>query len=397
MISGKRLGFVLVASSLGSIACGPRFDAEAEVRDHRVHIQVRKLQPGDEVELPGFDEAVGTVEHGYARIEIPAERMGAGKHEIEIEVTRGDRKKTQKISVDVPAAALKPFLRISGCAALEEGQYGNGSAKLKSSALRPGTSQQHCRLQPNGALELTLQANTDAKVKLGEQLAKLDGGTGTAMLSVQPLLHRLSLGSVSNAKASGELPLEVQATSTRDGSTQTFAIQLEVELNAIRNALFDSVLEMDGGKPATWPRSAHTGKPRGAVLAAKRHPARVDGKDQTVMHPAFTRMLVAGEDSKLDQIDLFAVATPSDVTGRKPCTGYTTIAGSGSVRNRGFVMGFDVKVYDHSGKQVAAKSFAKPKDPRCPSSLSGTRGKTTILVWAPAEKDVESWLATLVR
>ncbi|MGE0321179.1 MAG: hypothetical protein AB7K71_05055 [Polyangiaceae bacterium] len=174
-------------------------------------------------------------------------------------------------------------------------------------------------------------------------------------------------------------------------------MEIKIELEEIRQSLFGAVLEVDGGKPPSWPRSPHDGKPRAVALAAKSHPVKVDGKDQTIRASSFSRVLVAGEDHKANELDWFAVATPSEVTKRGACTGYRTISGSGGVRNTGFVMGFDVKVYDHTGKEVASKSFDKPAKTRCPDYLSGRAGKTTILVWAPEKQDVQKWLESLVK
>ena len=278
----------ILVSSVGLSACGPRFDAEADVRDHEVQVHVRNLKPGDEVQVAGFEGAGETAKYGHTSIEIPAERVGAGKRELSIEVTRGEKTKIKKISVDVPASALEPYLSISGCTGFEKGQYGDGAVKLKSKAMRSGAAEQRCRLQPNAGVELTLRANADAEVKLGDHVAQLTGGAGTGVLSVQPVLHELSLGGASNSNASGELPLEVQATSSRGGNTRTFAIELQVALKAIRSALLASVLEMDGGKAASWPRSAHSGKPRAVVFAAKRHPVQVDGRSIGTTPVSFT-------------------------------------------------------------------------------------------------------------
>lgn len=388
---------VLIATLVTLSACGPRFDASASTKGSKVSVYVRKLKAGDEVRIQGFDGATATAKLSHAIIDIPAEKVGAGEHELTVEVTRGNKKKAKKISVSVPESALAPFLRVTSCTRQMKGKYSNGSVKVQSKAWPASSVAQSCMLTPSGTIELQLSANADAVVKAGDTPVELDHAVGTAKLPITPVLHRLSLRGVGDSKASGEFPLEVQLTSTRGGNTVSYPLEAKVEMRAIRSALFDSLLAMDGGKPATWPRSAHDGKARGAALVVKAHPVKVDGKEQTVRNSAYSGVLVAGDEHKTDEIDLYAVATPSDVTNRGACRGYVTISGAGGVRNTGFVMGFDVKVFDHSGKQVAEKSFPRPKKTRCPTTLSGTQGKTTILVWAPNKSDVQKWLDGLVN
>ncbi len=388
---------LVLGATLMLAACGPRFDANADVRDSKVTVHVRKLKAGDEVSIKGIEGATATAKFSSATIDIPAEKVGEGQQELTVVVTRGSKTKSKKVNVTVPAAALAPFLTITGCEGFTKGNYGAGAVKMKSKGMPSYTKEQRCALQPSGAIALKLKANADAEVKVGDTKAQMGDGVGIDLLPITPVLHKLSLRGVGDSKASGEFPYSVQATSSRGGKTVTYPVDLTIELKAIRSALFDAVLETDGGKAARWPRTAHDGKPRGVAFAAKRHPVRVDGQDQTILNSSYAQVLVAGGEHKADEVDLFAVASPSDVTKRGACTGYRTISGVGGVRNTGFVMGFDVKVYDHTGKEVASKVFSKPKKTRCPSTLSGTRGKTTILVWAPNKADVEQWLESLVK
>ncbi|MCB9584624.1 MAG: hypothetical protein H6718_04470 [Polyangiaceae bacterium] len=383
-----------LAALLALSACGPRFDVSSDVRDSKVSVFVKRAKAGDQVSVQGIEGATATVSaSGYATIEIPADKVGQGKHELSVELIRGDKHKTKKLSVDVPASAVAPFLRIMGCTIDME----HGSAKLTSKANFAG-AEKRCSVTSAGALELRLEANSDAEVTLGGATATIGAdGKGTGSVPLTSVLEKLSLRGVGDSSVSGEFPLKLQATSARGGGSVDFPLEVELKLEAIRKSLFQAVLELDAGKAASWPRSAHDGKPRGVVFAAKAHPVKVDGKEQTVRASSFSRVLVAGEDHKANELDWFAVATPSDVTKRGACTGYRTISGVGGVRNTGFVMGFDVKVYDHSGKEVASKSFEKPKKTRCPQYLSGSAGKTTILVWAPDKQDVQKWLDSLVK
>lgn len=375
-------------------ACGPRFDASSDVRESKVNIFVKRAKAGDQVRVQGIEGASATVsEHGYATIEIPADKVGVGKHELTVELTRGDKSKIKKVSVDVPASEVRPFLRILGCEIDTE----HGSATLKSTANFAG-SEKRCSIASSGGLELKLESNSDAEVTLGGAKATIGAdGKGTGTVPLTGVLEKLSLRGVGDSSVSGEFPLALQATSARDGASVNFPLEIQVKLDAIRKSLFQAVLEVEGGKAASWPRSAHDGKPRAVAFAAKSHPVKVDGKDQTIRSSTYSHVLVAGDGHKANELDWFAVATPSDVTKRGACTGYRTISGAGGVRNTGFVMGFDVKVYDHAGKEVASKSFSKPEKTRCPQYLSGTAGKTTILVWAPDKEHVQKWLDSLVK
>jgi len=195
----------------------------------------------------------------------------------------------------------------------------------------------------------------------------------------------------------GEFPFDSQLEVSRGGQTERFGLHVELSLRDVRKVLAASLRGVEAGKPVSWPRSPAAGKPRGIALALKHVEVSVAGKARSVLPDSYSMPLVAGAEHKADELDLFAVATAVDVTSLGACKGYSSIGGGGGVRNAGFKFGFDVQVYDHTGKQVAERSFPKPKKTSCPDDLSGKRGETVVLLWAPDNDDVQKWLDSQVQ
>lgn len=386
------VALALICFSLTLNACG--VDASADVRGHDVVVHVKKLKPGDVVTVQGIEGATGVAKFKYVTLEVPAEKLGEGQQELTVEVTRGDKTKTRKLSVEVPATALTPYARIMGCT-MGKQIVGRG-VYLHSPAVFATSRKQLCLLQPNGAVEAELEANSDAELTFGGKPFRVPTGKGKVMLPLTPAFEQLSLATMEKASRAAKLEVPVELTATRGGNTKKFSVTVKLDHRAVNTAIADMLLSLEADKAPSWPRTEHSGKPRGLVLFAKPHPIQVDGEERGVTHRDFSKVLVAGDSAKVSEIDLFALATPADVKRLDKCrTGpigtYERVA-----------MGFDVSVHDHTGKRVTSRRFPRPTQARCPRYKSGdlvwmNRGeKTRTYVYAPTKRAVTKWLDTLL-
>lgn len=381
-----------LAIALSLAACGPRIDGDVAVNETEVEVNLRSLKSGDVVSVVGVEVPPVTATHKYVTLKIPAENIGEGAHKLEVQVQRGAKTKSKSFDVNVPASALAPYLRVF-CGSHKDAP---GRSKISGAAVPGYLKSPSCPLTSGGGVAVRVETHADAVLTQDGAVIAHDP-SGEAQLSLQPALKRASLRGVGDTKLGGEFPFDSVLSVSRGGKTQSFPLHVELSLRDLRKVLFESVLAVEPGKPVLWPRAASTGKPRGVAFALRTFEVTVAGKQRAVRPEAYASPLVAGTEHKADEVDRFAVATPTDVTKLKSCTGYRTISGSGGVRNVGFKFGFDVKVFDAEGKQVAERSFTKPAKTRCPDYLSGKPGETKVLVWGPDREPVQQWLESLVR
>lgn len=147
-----------------------------------------------------------------------------------------------------------------------------------------------------------------------------------------------------------------------------------------------------------WPRTPHTGPARAILLTTVGAEVTVDGEKILALPRAYAAPLVTPMDPSLtaSEVDLFAVARPVNVTDAGACTGYSMVLSGGGVpRSVLYGMGLEVVVHDAAGAELARKTFPGPAKPRCPDSLVGMGGKTTVLFDTPDPGDVLTWLESV--
>jgi hypothetical protein len=189
-----------------------------------------------------------------------------------------------------------------------------------------------------------------------------------------------------------ELPLTV----SRPGVAPVIVpVTAELRRAALRDAMPTRLAKLSPGEAPVWPRTPHTGPARAALLTTVGAEVTVDGQKIVALPRAYSAPLITPEDPSLtaSEVDLFAIARPVNITDAGPCTGYSMVLSGGGVpRSVLFGVGLEVVVLDATGAERARKTFPGPATPRCPSSLVGVGGKTTVLFDTPNTAEVLSWL-----
>lgn len=385
-----------LASLVLLAACGPSFEPLSTVSGPFVNVRSYDFEPGDIVTVGEHSATVGD-DHRSFRLEIPAAALGEGEHTLSVQLDRGGTVVARELTVEVPAKALEPYLRIGPCDSMIRGADAI-SANLTSDAwVQTGTSARvsddeiRCRLERDTAVPVT--ANHGATVTIHGQPVEMTKGRGSWSGGQRLFFNALTLEHMNAPTAAPSEPHKVQAVLALDGHDPvTYDIAVTVLPGEVRRSISRIVRSIEPGEPPPFPRTAHDGPPRSAVLVSKLVSLTVDGEERGAVPGAYSSPLGVGQEgSRADQLDLFAVATPTDLTELSPCV-YVAVTGGRAPRNVRYSMGLDVVVFDPAGEEVARKSFSKPQQPSCPGHLSSVDGKTVLLTAPPSPSQVLAWL-----
>lgn len=319
---------------------------------------------------------------GSARLKVPAEMFGAGRHEIEVELVEDGDVDVVKVPVDIPKSALEPFLAI-GCASRGGNQvevHGDHVSK---------TAGSKCAIENDGdrAVRLDVQTNADAELTVDGKPIAVEGGAGPLPI---PLLPRLAQQLVVDDKgelgadAAESIPVVVRVKRETGSIESRLTLSLDKGMRThLIHDLDDAVTTM----PIPWLEGV--GEPtKGNVLYVEQ-PFETNhrGKDVTFRGEM---KLAAKEGSRAIDAGLVAVGKAGKHTPWV-CKGYT---GTGNLKVVVLTHELDVAVFDRAGKQVAKRTFPQPKLD-CPDYVSGKFGETLRYRQRAGWTTVKRWLATV--
>lgn len=379
-------------------ACGPSFEARALVDGPFVRVSSYDFEAGDVVSVGDVSREVGDDPFDF-HLDVPVESLGVGAHALEVTVDRGGSVSTKTVEVTLTEKHLETYLQLGPCDSMVTG---DDLVLVKTTSpvwkLPFGWEEDTCRVL-DGQLSIPVLANADATVTIGGEPVALEGGRATwtgfnlGLLTGQVPLTQLGSTLEGNVDITATVPVVVRRPGQED-VTQT--VTMTVPVRALRSHAQDQLQALTPGEAPRWPRSAHDGAPRGLVMAAKESSVTLDGEARSAVPGGYWPVRTLGpEGATADQVDLFAVATPVDITPNGSCRFNVVMSGHGGLSNKLFDQGYEVVVYDPAGKEVARRTFPKPSKPSCPSSISGTGEKTIVLWNPPPSADVLRWLETV--
>jgi len=374
------------------IGCGPDFEPRAFVRGPFVKVSSNDFQLGDMVTVKGISATVPQDFVNFA-VEVPAEALGAGRHLVEVHVDRGGSTSTRTVDVLITEKNVAPQVRIGPCESGKSAEKRELSVTFTSDVWLYGFDQteDRCRI-PNGQFTAPVTANADARVTIAGEPIALDGGHGVwselpmHTLGASVTLDMLGPGGRRNWTAT--LPVEVE----RPSGSASFEVQVAAPIANVVEALRKQLVALEPGQPVPWTSTPNDGAPRVIAMVTKEATATVGGEERKKVAPGFWGIRAIGPaGATLGEIDLFAVATPVDVTRNGSCA-YKAMPGSPSLANEVHSISLDVMVVNAAGDEVAQRRFDAPAKARCPRSITGEQGKTVAIWSGPRDTDVMTWL-----
>lgn len=403
----SRLALLGLAVSMAvATGCSPRVEVEAEIDGPFVSFEVSDAEPGDRIRLDGVEHVA---EDRYTTFRVLASEIGAGDHTLKLRVDRGEKTGESEVRVSVPPAALEPMVAIGPCRVPDDARDRERrrprAFKLTTSVWSHVTDDfvqnegrdQICSLHDDGAARIGVQANGDAVVTIGGVHVELDAGVGEARLPLSALASQIGIRELEQTAPNKPLEVDIEAVVAVGDKRARETVTVSTTRSSFRDALAEALGQFQPQRPLDWPRREPTGGGvRALVLHTERAIVKVGKEERSVMNGTFAEWhALAGDGARFDAIDLVAVAKPVDVVDEGSCKGYVAMPGAAMPRTRLFKMGFDVTVYDHRGERVASKSFPGPAKGKCPGSVTGKRGETTVIVHTPAKDDVLQWLESV--
>ena len=394
-------------------ACGPEVDAVARAEGPFVVVEVRSALPGDVIRVGDARLEVAEGGVGFPTLRLGAETLGVGEHTVTVLLNRagdegeGSARVTVEAKNVAPQVILGPCITAPADADPEKAKgrdretlivtFSSAAWTTINGSLNPSGGGEKCLVRES-VLKVPVVTHNDATVSLfGAPLPLVEG-----VWSVELGLFGggLPLTVFAEAKESAEpVRAELTLTVARPGMEPvTVPVAAELRRASLRDAMSARLAKLSSGEAPVWPRTPHTGPARAILLTTVGAEVTVDGEKILALPRAYAAPLVTPMDPSLtaSEVDLFAVARPVNVTDAGACTGYSMVLSGGGVpRSVLYGMGLEVVVRDAAGAELARKTFPGPAKPRCPDSLVGVGGKTTVLFDTPDPGDVLTWLESV--
>ena len=351
----------------------------ARVEGPHVVIRVQYASSLDEVRV---GEHSTTDILGSARLKVPAEAFGAGRHEIEVELIEDGDVDVVKVPVDIPKSALEPFLAI-GCTS-------RGGNQIAVTGDHVGkTSGSKCAIDHEGdrSVLLDVQTNGDAKLTVDDKPVTVEGGAGPMPIPLLPLLAKHLVVDdkgelVTDAAASIPVVVKVERPSGSLESTVTLGLDVGIRAHLVRS-LDDGITT----PPIPWLEGV--GEPTKGTVLYVEQPFETKNRGEDLTFRGVMK-LAAKSGTRAIDAGLVAVGKAGKHTPWV-CKGYT---GTGNLKVVVLTHELEVTVFDRGGKQVATRTFPQPRLD-CPDYVSGKYGETLHYRQRAGWSTVKAWLGTV--
>lgn len=319
---------------------------------------------------------------GSAKVKLPVEELGPGHHVLEVELVEDGDVDVVEVAVDIPSAALEPYLAID-C------DRTHGDVELRSAHLSPRMkTAPKCKV-PHRDDELRLQIAThfDAALTVDGEPHPLAEGEGVVEVPLRDVVaEHLVADAEGKLSAAGAEEITLPLTVKR--KTGAIESQVTVMMGPMRRHHLERKLEEQARSlPVPW--LAGAGDP--SIVLYVEQPFETTHRGEKA-HFGGRMRLVGDAGARAIDAGRIAVAEAGKHRAYK-CGGYT---GSGMFPVVNLTHELVVTVYDRAGKQLARRAFPAPPN-RCPEYVVGENGKTSHYRQRAGFDAVSRWLRTLRR